>query len=311
MYQRDCVVSGAWQSPAGARLHGGQAVRDDEHGAPAHQRLDGRLHQALAARVQRGRRLVQHQDGRVLRAARVSARPPPSGGPGQAPPAAECAPACRLARLARSGPNMRSTNNVKCNHSTVEAARAARAVQPAPCPRSNTRAGRAPAAGCICAARIEPHGTRLEQSARDGDALPLAPAEQRAAVADQRAVALWQPLDELGRVGRARGGLDLRLAALTVPAVPDVVRNCACARARVSGHGVELRCMHQVHALRGCQQAFVRAWPEQRAKWREPWTARKSGARTAARRAPAARARLQTARAPARRARRRAPTRRA
>ena len=41
-------------------------MRDDEDGAPAHERLYGRLHQPLAARVQRRRRLVQNQDGRIL-----------------------------------------------------------------------------------------------------------------------------------------------------------------------------------------------------------------------------------------------------
>ena len=55
------------------RLDGGQAVRDDEDGAPLHQAVDGQLHRALAHAVQRARGLVQDQDGRVLRVAGAAA----------------------------------------------------------------------------------------------------------------------------------------------------------------------------------------------------------------------------------------------
>ena len=51
-----------------------------------------------------------------------------------------------------------------------------------------------------------------EQRARDRDALALAAREARPALADARFVAFGQGEDEIMRVGRARGGLDLRLA---------------------------------------------------------------------------------------------------
>src|SRR5438105_15890849 len=47
-------------------LDGRQPVRDDEAGAPAHQRLERLLHEALAFGVERGRRLVEDQYRRVL-----------------------------------------------------------------------------------------------------------------------------------------------------------------------------------------------------------------------------------------------------
>ena len=49
------------------RAHdGGQAVRDDDDGALLHQGFNGALHGAFAFGVQRRRRLVEHDDGRVF-----------------------------------------------------------------------------------------------------------------------------------------------------------------------------------------------------------------------------------------------------
>src|SRR5664279_1406755 len=42
-----------------------QAVRDDEAGAPAHQRLERLLHEALRFRIERRGRFVEDQDRRV------------------------------------------------------------------------------------------------------------------------------------------------------------------------------------------------------------------------------------------------------
>src|SRR3954468_4877736 len=47
-------------------LDRGQAVRDDDGAAPAHQRLERRLHLALRLGVERRSRLVQDQYRRVL-----------------------------------------------------------------------------------------------------------------------------------------------------------------------------------------------------------------------------------------------------
>jgi hypothetical protein len=44
---------------------GREAVGDDEHGAAGEQPLDGLLHQPLALGVERARRLVEDEDGRV------------------------------------------------------------------------------------------------------------------------------------------------------------------------------------------------------------------------------------------------------
>ena len=46
--------------------HGGQAMRDHQRGAAFHQPLERVLHGALALRVERGRRLVEQQDRRIL-----------------------------------------------------------------------------------------------------------------------------------------------------------------------------------------------------------------------------------------------------
>jgi hypothetical protein len=50
------------------RRHGGQAVRDDEHGAPSARRSQRRLHERLGAGVERGSGLVKQQHARVLHA---------------------------------------------------------------------------------------------------------------------------------------------------------------------------------------------------------------------------------------------------
>ena len=45
--------------------NGGEAMRDDEHGAPLHQPLECQLHHALALRVERAGGLVEQQDRTV------------------------------------------------------------------------------------------------------------------------------------------------------------------------------------------------------------------------------------------------------
>src|SRR6267378_4122567 len=46
-------------------LHGRQPVRDDEHGPVRHQALDRLLHQPFRLGVERTRRLVEEQEGRI------------------------------------------------------------------------------------------------------------------------------------------------------------------------------------------------------------------------------------------------------
>ena len=48
------------------RVDGGQPVRHHDRGAVDHQRIQRRSHQLLADRVEMRRRLVQHQDRRIL-----------------------------------------------------------------------------------------------------------------------------------------------------------------------------------------------------------------------------------------------------
>mmetsp|Transcript_2387 Transcript_2387/g.6020 ORF Transcript_2387/g.6020 Transcript_2387/m.6020 type:complete len:301 (-) Transcript_2387:1246-2148(-) len=48
------------------RLYGGQAVRDDQHGAPRHQPRQRALHRGLRHAVQRGGGLIQNDDRAVL-----------------------------------------------------------------------------------------------------------------------------------------------------------------------------------------------------------------------------------------------------
>ena len=55
-------------------------------------------------------------------------------------------------------------------------------------------------------------GRVLEQRAGDREALALAARERRAALADERVVAVGQALDEVVRVGRPGRRLDLRRA---------------------------------------------------------------------------------------------------
>ena len=45
--------------------YGGEAVRDDEHRAAIHHAVEGLLDEALTLRIERTRRLVEHQDRRV------------------------------------------------------------------------------------------------------------------------------------------------------------------------------------------------------------------------------------------------------
>ena len=66
----------------------------------------------------------------------------------------------------------------------------------------------------------------LEDGAGDGHPLLLPAGELHAALADERRVALGEALDEVVRVGGARGGLDLRVGGPGAP-VADVVGDAA------------------------------------------------------------------------------------
>src|ERR1017187_7547816 len=46
--------------------HGGESVRDDERSAPAHERFQRFLNQALALRIQRAGGFIQNEDGGIL-----------------------------------------------------------------------------------------------------------------------------------------------------------------------------------------------------------------------------------------------------
>src|SRR5690554_4888006 len=80
----------------------------------------------------------------------------------------------------------------------------------------------------------------LQQRAGDGHALPLAARELDAALAHQRGVALVQPLDELGRVGGARGGPHL-LVGGSGRAVADVGGDAAGEELRLLRHPADVR----------------------------------------------------------------------
>ena len=78
-------------------------------------------------------------------------------------------------------------------------------------------------------------GRVAQQRACDRDALALTAGEPHAALADDGAVALGQPRDELVRVRRARRGLELRRRRVRL-AHPQVVFDRAVEEIRVLAH---------------------------------------------------------------------------
>lgn len=91
----------------------------------------------------------------------------------------------------------------------------------------------------MCILRIQASGSSayLQESSGEGDALALAPRQESPPVPHLRVIPIWQIPYELRCIGRLCCGLYLRLRAVAVGRVADVVRYAPCKLAFLISQG--------------------------------------------------------------------------